>query len=59
VKSQKIRWPDGFSFGPDGYLYFTCSALNYVIGFTQQEWQEDAPFQIFRFKPEYAGRIGH
>ena len=59
VKSQKIRWPDGFSFGPDGYLYFTCSALNYVIGFTQQEWQEHAPFQIFRFKPEYAGRIGH
>ncbi len=31
LKDERLRWPDGFSFGPDGWLYVTCSALHQVI----------------------------
>ena len=49
VKSAMIRWPDGFSWGPDGYLYFTCSSLHEVIGRDQVSVQNAAPFQILPF----------
>jgi sugar lactone lactonase YvrE len=26
IKDDTLRWPDGFSWGPDGWLYVTCSA---------------------------------
>jgi hypothetical protein len=31
VKDPRLRWPDGLSFGPDGWLYVTCSALEDVL----------------------------
>jgi len=31
VKDARLRWPDGLSFGPDGWLYLTCSALQHVL----------------------------
>ena len=51
LKSASIRWPDGFSFGPKGYLYFTCSALHQVIGIDEDEIKQKAPYQIYRFMP--------
>src|SRR5262249_3256029 len=30
IKDKHLRWPDGFSFGPGGWLYVTGSALNEV-----------------------------
>lgn len=51
LKSASIRWPDGFSMGPDGYLYFTCSSLHQVIGVSHQKMIEKGPFQIYRFLP--------
>ena len=59
VKDPKLRWPDGFSFGPDGWLYVTCSALHQVIGLPPSSVRKHAPYQVFRFRPGPAGVPGH
>ncbi len=59
LKDDRLRWPDGFSFGPDGWLYVTCSALHQVILESQFEILGHAPYKIFRFKPGVAGVAGH
>jgi len=59
VSTPTLRWPDGLSFGPDGWLYVTCSALHQVIGRLPSQVKEHAPFQIFRFKPGPSGVPGH
>lgn len=51
LKSASIRWPDGFSQGPNQYLYFTCSSLHQVIGVSHDEMLAKGPFQIYRFIP--------
>ncbi len=59
VKDSRLRWPDGFSFGPDGWLYVTCSSLQDVLFVGRAHMQAHAPYQIFRFKPGHAGVPGH
>lgn len=59
VQSRSIRWPDGFSFGPRGYLYFTCSALHHVIGQPRRHKLSQAPYQIYRFRPGVSAAAGH
>jgi sugar lactone lactonase YvrE len=51
VKDPKLRWPDGMSFGPDGWLYLTCSSLQHVLFVSSATVREHAPYQIFRFRP--------
>ncbi len=58
VKDEKLRWPDGFGFGPDGWLYVSCSALHQVILKSGEEIRAHAPYQIFRVKPGHAGVPG-
>ncbi len=59
VKDQRLRWPDGFSFGPDDYLYVTCSSLQHVVFVTKARMRKNAPYHIFRFKPGGQGISGH
>jgi len=59
VRDDRLRWPDGLSFGPDGWLYVTCSALHHVILRGKAEIAANAPYQIFRFKPGASGVPGH
>ena len=56
---RRLRWPDGFSFGPDGWLYVTCSSLHEVIGRSGAHVRSRAPYQIFRFRPGKEGIPGH
>ncbi|HLK11512.1 MAG TPA: L-dopachrome tautomerase-related protein [Candidatus Binatia bacterium] len=51
MKDPRLRWPDGLSFGPDGWLYVTCSALQYVLFTTAAERRAAAPYQIWRLEP--------
>jgi sugar lactone lactonase YvrE len=58
VKDGRLRWPDGFSFGPDGWLYVTASDLQDVLFVGKSHLRASAPFQIFRFKPGPQGIPG-
>ncbi len=57
LKTEQLRWPDGFSFGEDNWLYITCSSLHQVIGVSNQ--QNHAPFHIYKFKPGPHSPAGH
>jgi len=59
IKDPKLRWPDGFSFGPDGWLYVTASSLQYVIAKPDKYITEKGPYQIYRFKTDTNTRAGH
>ncbi len=59
LKDPRLRWPDGFSFGPDGWLYVTCSSLQHVMFRTTAHMKANAPYQVFRFKPGPRGVPGH
>jgi len=51
IKDPKLRWPDGLSFGPAGWLYFTCSSLQHVLFVAPGHQAAHAPYHVFRFKP--------
>jgi sugar lactone lactonase YvrE len=59
VRDDRLRWPDGFSFGPGGDLYVTCSSLQNVLFVSADEMRANAPYQIYRFSPGPAGVAGH
>jgi len=59
LKTSRLRWPDGFSFGPAPWLYVTCSSLQNVLFIDRSELRSHAPYQIFRFNPGVSGIPGH
>lgn len=52
----RMRWPNGLSFGPSQYLYWTNSALHYHFGGALIH--EYAPFYILRVKVPTGARPG-
>jgi sugar lactone lactonase YvrE len=59
VKDPRLRWPDGLSFGPDGWLWVTCSALQDVLFRSASARREHAPYHIWRFQPGATATPGH
>lgn len=45
---RRIRWPDGMSFGPGGWLYFTDSDLPDLMLRSKGHMKQSAPYYIFR-----------
>lgn len=59
VRSERLRWPDGFSFGPDGWLYVTASSLHEIMGRGEAAVEQHAPYHIFRVKTDARPHPGH
>ena len=51
VKDPRIRWADGLSFGPDGWMYLADSAIPWIALKSRAEVKAAAPYYVFRFKP--------
>ncbi|MBL8148860.1 MAG: hypothetical protein JNN15_02905, partial [Blastocatellia bacterium] len=58
IKHPLFRWPDGLSFGPDGYVYIADSDIPDVMMQTKSHISSSAPFYIFRFKSGKTGIPG-
>jgi hypothetical protein len=58
IKHPLMRWPDGLSFGPDGYLYIADSDIPDVMMKSKAHIAASAPFYLFRFKPGSEGIAG-
>jgi sugar lactone lactonase YvrE len=62
VRDERVRWADGISFGPDGALYFTDSALNVIFGLlpaaSQDKVAANAPYHLFRLQAGVEGVPG-
>ena len=59
VRSDKLRWPDGFSFDDKGYLYVTCSSLHQVILHSKADIKSTAPYHIYKIKVAEQSIAGH
>lgn len=58
VRSDRIRWADALSFGPDGWLYVADSAIPDQMLQSKAHMNAKAPYYIFRFKPGVSGAPG-
>lgn len=59
VKNGNIRWPDGLSFGPNGWLYLTDSALTDAMLMSKRHIESARPYHIYRVKINAASTPGH
>lgn len=58
LRTDRLRWPDALSFGPDGWLYIADSALADVVLQTREHMKYRGPYKIFRIKPGFDGTPG-
>lgn len=59
VRSPKIRWADGMSFGPEGWLYFTDSDIPDLLLQSRQHVEQSGPYYIYRVQTGKKGTPGH
>lgn len=59
IRSQRIRWADALSFGPDGWLYIADSALFDVVLQSREHIKSNGPYRIYRVYAGIDGTPGH
>jgi sugar lactone lactonase YvrE len=59
VNDPRIRWADGLSFGPDGWLYVADSAIPWIALKSRADVRAAAPYHVWRFKPGGEAPAGH
>ena len=55
---ERLLWPDGFSYGPDGYFYVTVNQLHRSAVLNAGEETSEPPFLVMRFRPLAPSAIG-
>ncbi|MFL5352296.1 L-dopachrome tautomerase-related protein [Archangium sp.] len=58
IQDELLHWPDGLSYGPDGYFYVTVNQLNRHGMLNQNNSTVQPPFLVVRFKPLAASAVG-
>ncbi len=58
IRSDRIRWADALSYGPEGWLYVADSAIPDQMLQSKAHMAASAPYHIFRFKPGIDGVPG-
>jgi sugar lactone lactonase YvrE len=58
IRSDRIRWADALSYGPDGWLYVADSAIPDQMLRSKAHMAANAPYHIFRFQPGIDGVPG-
>ncbi|MBI1388289.1 MAG: hypothetical protein GC154_07565 [bacterium] len=53
-----VRWPDGMSYGPDGYMYIVANQLHLTPRMHTGEMVAKPPYYIIRFKALAPGVVG-
>ena len=59
IRSDRIRWADALSFGPDGWLYLADSAIPDQVLQSKEHIESRAPYFVYRFRPGASGVPGH
>jgi sugar lactone lactonase YvrE len=58
LKDERLAWPDGFAFGPDGMLYVTINQLDKSPRLNGGKEAGAKPYLVARFKPVVTGTVG-
>jgi sugar lactone lactonase YvrE len=58
VRDARLVWPDGLSFGPDGWVYVTDSQLDRVLFHSRRAIAKLGPHYIYRFRALAEGQPG-
>jgi sugar lactone lactonase YvrE len=58
VRDPRLVWPDGLSFGPEGWVYVTDSQLNRVLFHSRRAIAKLGPHYLYRFRGLADGQPG-
>lgn len=58
VRTDRIRWADALSYGPDDWLFVADSAIPHLVLRSRAHVRENAPYRIVRFRPGVPGVPG-